>query len=111
MSATIPLHKTVERSLRRMSPTGWALTLGWVLLVGSYTVAALAVHNGRGLTAFSCHVQCHATMFACGGLLINWRTTEKRTRVFGALLTLGGFAWLVAHVIWTYFSVDLRQTL
>jgi len=93
-----------------MSPTGWALTLGWVLLVGSYTVAALAVHNGRGLTAFGDIVQCLAAMFACGGLVLNWRTTEKRTRVFWALLTLGCFAWLVGQTIWTYFEVDLRQS-
>ena len=110
MSATIPLHKTVERSLRRMSPTGWALTLGWVLLVGSYTVAALAVHNGRGLTAFGDIVQCLAAMFACGGLVLNWHTSEKRTRVFWVLLTLGCFAWLVGQTIWTYFEVDLRQS-
>jgi len=110
MSATIPLHKTVERSLRQMSPTGWALTVGWVLLVGSYTIAALTVHNGRGLTAFGDIVQCLAAMFACGGLVLNWRTTEKRTRVFWALLTLGCFAWLVGQTIWTYFEVDLRQS-
>jgi signal transduction histidine kinase len=110
MSATIPLHKTVERSLRQMSPTGWALTLAWVLLVGSYTIAALTVHNGRGLTAFGDVVQCLAAMFACGGLVLNWRTTEKRTRVFWVLLTLGCFAWLVGQTLWTYFEVDLRQS-
>jgi signal transduction histidine kinase len=93
-----------------MSPTGWALTLGWVLLVGSYTVAALTVHNGRGLTAFGDVVQCLAAMFACGGLILNWGTTEKRTRVFWVLLTLGCFAWLVGQTIWTYFEVDLRQS-
>ena len=93
-----------------MSPTGWALTLGWVLLVGSYTVAALTVHNGRGLTAFGDVVQCLAAMFACSGLILNWRTTEKRTRVFWVLLTLGCFAWLVGQTIWTYFEVDLRQS-
>jgi signal transduction histidine kinase len=110
MSATIPLHKSVERSLRQMSPTGWALTLGWVLLVGSYTVAALTLHNGRSLTAFGDVVQCLAAMFACGGLILNWRSMEKRTRVFWVLLTLGCFAWLVGQTIWTYFEVDLRQS-
>jgi signal transduction histidine kinase len=93
-----------------MSPTGWALALSWVLLVGSYTVAALTVHNGPGLTAFGDIVQCLAAMFACGGLILNWRTTEKRTRVFWVLLTLGCFAWLVGQTIWTYFEVDLRQS-
>src|SRR5271168_5276646 len=86
MSATIPLHKSLERSLRQMPPTGWAITLAWVLLVGSYCIAALTVHNGRGLTAFGDIVQCLAALFACGGLILNWRTTEKRTRVFWALL-------------------------
>jgi signal transduction histidine kinase len=109
MSATIPLHKTLERGLRQMSWACWALTLGWVLLVGTYAVAALTVRNGRGLTAFGDIVQCLAAMFACGGLVLNWRTTEKRTRVFWVLLTLGCFAWLVGQTIWTYFEVDLRQ--
>ena len=49
-------------------------------------------------------------MFACGGLILNWRTTEKRTRVFWVLLALGCFAWLVGQTIWTYFEVDLRQS-
>jgi signal transduction histidine kinase len=93
-----------------MSPTGWALTLGWVLLVGSYTIVALTLHNGRSLTAFGDMVQCLAAMFACGGLVLNWRSTEKRTRVFWVLLTLGCFAWLVGQTIWTYFEVDLRQS-
>ncbi|MGA7841973.1 MAG: hypothetical protein WCA34_13710, partial [Candidatus Acidiferrales bacterium] len=110
MSATIPLHKALERGLRQMSWACWALTLSWVLLVGTYTVAALTVHNGPGLTAFGDVVQCLAAMFACGGLILNWRTTEKRTRVFWVLLTLGCFAWLVGQTIWTYFEVDLRQS-
>jgi signal transduction histidine kinase len=110
MSATIPLHKTLERGLRQMSWACWALTLGWLLLVGTYAIAALTVHNGRSLTAFGDVVQCLAAMFACGGLLLNWRTTEKRTRVFWVLLTLGCFAWLVGQTIWTYFEVDLRQS-
>lgn len=110
MSATIPLHKALERGLRQMSWACWALTLSWVLLVGSYTVAALTVHNGPGLTAFGDVVQCLAAMFACGGLILNWRTTEKRTRVFWVLLALGCFAWLVGQTIWTYFEVDLRQS-
>ncbi len=93
-----------------MSWACWALTLSWVLLVGTYTVAALTVHNGPGLTAFGDVVQCLAAMFACGGLILNWRTTEKRTRVFWVLLTLGCFAWLVGQTIWTYFEVDLRQS-
>jgi signal transduction histidine kinase len=92
-----------------MSPACWALTAGWALLVGSYTVAALTVPNSRGLTAFGDIVQCLAAIFACGGLILNWRTTEKRTRVFWVLLSLGCFAWLVGQSIWTYFEVVLRQ--
>ena len=92
-----------------MSPTCWALTAGWVLLVGSYSVAALTVPNGRGLTAFGDIVQCLAAMFACGGLILNWGAAEKRTRVFWVLLSLGCLAWLTGQLIWTYFEVDLRQ--
>jgi signal transduction histidine kinase len=109
MSTAISLHKTLERGLRKMSPTCWALTAGWLLLVGSYTIAALTVPNGRGLTAFGDIVQCLAAIFACGGLILNWRSAEKRTRVFWVLLSLGCFAWLVGQSIWTYFEVVLRQ--
>jgi signal transduction histidine kinase len=93
-----------------MSPTCWALTGGWVLLVGGYSIAALTVPNGRGLTAFGDIVQCLAALFASGGLVLNWRTSENRTRVFWVLLTLGCFAWLVGQTIWTYFEVVLRQS-
>jgi signal transduction histidine kinase len=110
MSATIPFHKTLERGLRQMSPTSWAITLGWVLLVGSYSIAALTLPNGRSLTVFGDIVQCLAAMFACGGLVLNWGTTEKRTRVFWILLSLGCFAWLAGQCLWTYFEVDLRQS-
>ena len=92
-----------------MSPSCWALTAGWVLLVGSYSIAALTVPSGRGLTAFGDIVQCLAAIFACSGLILNWRTAEKRTRVFWVLLSLGCFAWLVGQSIWTYFEVVLRQ--
>src|SRR5271170_3442315 len=109
MSTAISPHKTLERGLRQMSPACWALTGGWVLLVGSYTIAALTVPNGRGLTAFGDIVQCLAAIFACGGLILNWRSAEKRTRVFWVLLSLGCFAWLVGQSIWTYFEVVLRQ--
>jgi signal transduction histidine kinase len=110
MSVTVPLHKTLERGLRQMSPTGWALAAGWVLLVGSYSIAALTLPNGRGLTAFGDIVQCLAATFACGGLILNWGAAEKRTRVFWVLLSLGCLAWLTGQLIWTYFEVDLRQS-
>jgi signal transduction histidine kinase len=110
MSVTVPLHKTLERGLRQMSPTGWALAAGWVLLVGSYSIVALTLPNGRGLTAFGDIVQCLAATFACGGLILNWGAAEKRTRVFWVLLSLGCLAWLTGQLIWTYFEVDLRQS-
>jgi signal transduction histidine kinase len=110
MSVTTTFHKTLERGLRQMSPTCWALTAGWVLLVGSYSVAALTLPNGRSLTAFGDIVQCLAAMFACGGLILNWGAPEKRTRVFWVLLSLGCFAWLAGQLLWTYFEVDLRQS-
>ena len=93
-----------------MSPTGWTLAAAWVLLVGGYSIAALTVPNSRGLTAFGDIVQCLAAMFACGGLILNWGTTEKRTRVFWVLLSLGCLAWLAGQCLWTYFEVHLRQT-
>ncbi|MFZ3216117.1 MAG: HAMP domain-containing sensor histidine kinase [Candidatus Acidiferrales bacterium] len=92
-----------------MSAACWAMAGGWVLLVGSYCIAAVTVPNGRGLTAFGDILQCLVAIFACGGLLLNWRTTEKRTRVFWILLTVGCGAWLVGQSIWTYFEVVLRQ--
>src|SRR5580693_8900231 len=96
-------------SLRQMSPGCWVLTGAWGLLVGSYTLAALTVPNGRGLTAFGDIVQCAVALFACAGLFLNSFSREKRTRVFWLLLGLGCAAWLVGQSIWTYFEVVLRK--
>ena len=92
-----------------MPPTCWVLTGAWGLLVGGYTLAALTVPNGRGLTAFGDIVQCAVALFACVGLCLNAFSEEKRTRVFWLLLGLGCGAWLVGQSIWTYFEVVLRK--
>lgn len=92
-----------------MSPSCWALTGAWGLLVGGYCVAALTVSNGRGLTAFGDIMQCAVALFACVGLFLNSFSDEKRTRVFWILLGLGCAAWLVGQSIWTYFEVVLRK--
>jgi signal transduction histidine kinase len=102
-------QKALGINLRQMSPTCWVLTGAWGLLVGSYTLAALTVPNGRGLTAFGDIVQCAVALFACVGLCLNAFSEEKRTRVFWLLLGLGCGAWLVGQSIWTYFEVVLRK--
>ena len=102
-------QKALGMSLRQMSPGCWVLTGAWGLLVGSYTLAALTVPNGRGLTAFGDILQCAVALFACVGLCLNAFSKEKRTRVFWLLLGLGCGAWLVGQSIWTYFEVVLRK--
>ncbi|MFZ3331273.1 MAG: HAMP domain-containing sensor histidine kinase [Candidatus Acidiferrales bacterium] len=92
-----------------MTPSCWALTGAWGLLVGGYCIAALTVSNGRGLTAFGDITQCAVALFACAGLFLNSFSSEKRTRVFWILLGLGCAAWLVGQSIWTYFEVVLRK--
>ncbi len=92
-----------------MSPSSWALTGAWGLLVGGYCIAALTVSNGRGLTTFGDIMQCAVALFACVGLFLNSFSSEKRTRVFWILLGLGCAAWLVGQSIWTYFEVVLRK--
>jgi signal transduction histidine kinase len=82
---------------------------GWVLIVGVYVVASITAANGPHLTAFGDIFQCLAALFACGGLLVNAATTERRTRAFWLLLALGGAAWFAAQLLWTYFEVGLQQ--
>ncbi len=92
-----------------MPATSWALLGGWGLLVAAYSLVSLIVPNSRGLTVFGDISQCTVALFACGGLLLNSFSIEKRTRVFWILLGLGCGAWFIGQSIWTYFEVVLRQ--
>jgi signal transduction histidine kinase len=92
-----------------MAATSWALLAAWGLLVGAYCIVSIALPNSRGLTVFGDISQCAVALFACGGLLLNSFSVDKRTRVFWILLGLGCGAWFIGQSIWTYFEVVLRQ--
>ncbi|MGA7626052.1 MAG: HAMP domain-containing sensor histidine kinase [Candidatus Acidiferrales bacterium] len=92
-----------------MPVTSWTLLAGWGLLVGAYSIVSVTVPNSRGLTVFGDISQCAVALFACGGLLLNSFSIEKRSRVFWILLGLGCGAWFLGQSIWTYFEVVLRQ--
>lgn len=98
----------------RSAPAGfpvsvWATWSGWVFLVGAYTVVAIVVSKGPGLTTFGDIAQCLAALFACAGLFSNSFTSDRRMRAFWALLGLGTFSWFCGQVLWTYFEVALHK--
>src|SRR5215472_5078856 len=81
----------------------------WVVLVGIYCVVALAAQHSRALTTYGDLVQCAAAAFGCAGLGLNAFSTQRRTRTFWLLLTLGCGLWLAGQIIWTYFEIYLRK--
>jgi signal transduction histidine kinase len=99
----------MAKPIRRFPLTTWMLIWLWSVLVGGYALASLTIGPGPLLTVFADFAQCLAAMFACAGLLWNWKTPEKRTRTFFALIALGCATWLAGQIIWTYFEVVLHK--
>jgi diguanylate cyclase (GGDEF)-like protein len=78
-------------------------------VVFAHVSVTLLVPHSIGLTAFGDLTQC--ALLLCGTLFIlsNIRTTDKKTQLFWALMSLGCGMWFCAQVLWTYFEVFLRQ--
>lgn len=96
-------------SAARLSALGWQLAGAWILLVGGYAVASLALPRGRALTAVGDIGQCLAAAFAAFGFALSSASLQKRINIFWMLLSLGCASWLAGQILWTYFEVVLRQ--
>jgi signal transduction histidine kinase len=83
---------------------------GWVLLVGSYLVAALTLSDGPTLTTFGDIAQCFAPLLANLGLLLNASSTHWRKNAFWMLLAMGCTMWMLGQFMWVYFELYLHVT-
>jgi signal transduction histidine kinase len=94
----------------RLKPSTWCLLIVWVLVIGSYALAALTLPAGPTLTAFGNMMQCLVPLFANFGLLLNAGSNNWRKNAFWMLLALGCTMWMAGQFLWTYYEVGLRQT-
>ncbi len=95
---------------------GVRLTTGqkcWILitwlLVCFDAVLSLLLPRGYLLTAFGDVTQCLLLLSVLVSFLANVTTTERRSKLFWMLMSLGAGIWLGAQVVWTYFEVFARQ--
>jgi diguanylate cyclase (GGDEF)-like protein len=84
------------------------VAFAWVLVL---LEAGLCVLLPRGFasTAVGDVIQSCLIFLALRSCSANLRTTEHRSRLFWAFLSLGLALWLTAQLLWTYFEVVLRQ--
>jgi signal transduction histidine kinase len=109
MNRATSLSAALTNAFRQFPGTTWMLIWSWSILVGGYALASLTVAPGPRLTAFADIAQCLAAIFACVGLLSNWKAPEQRTRIFFALIALGCGTWLAGQVMWTYYEVVIHK--
>src|SRR5712692_3929258 len=82
----------------------------WVLLVGSYVLAAVILPKGPTLTAYGDIAQCVAPLLANLGLLLNASSTHWRKNAFWMLLALGCTMWMFGQFMWVYFELFRHQS-
>ena len=79
------------------------------LLVAAQLGLALCLKPSFPLTAFGDLTQCALLLGALLSILPVAFHAERRTSVFGWLMSLGFALWLLAQVLWTFFEVYRRQ--
>jgi signal transduction histidine kinase len=92
----------------RLKPSTWCLLIVWIVVVGSYAVAAMTMPAGPKLTAFGDVVQCLVPLFANFGLLLNAGSNNWRKNAFWMLIALGCTMWMAGQFLWTYYEVGLK---
>ena len=88
---------------------GWVVGI-WVLILGAYAVAGLALPRGQTLTSFGDLTQCVVPLLANAGLLLNAGTPYWRRNAFWMLLALSCTLWMVGQLQWTYYEVYLQKS-
>lgn len=85
----------------------WTLASG--LLVFAYLGCAVLAAPGYRLTAFGDLVQCLLLLAVTACFAINLEARRRKSRIFWAMMTLGGAMWLVSQLVWTWYEVFLRE--
>lgn len=89
------------------------LTKLWLAAVaaalGAFVVAALALHQSFGLTAFCDIVEPLFLISGALSFLPLALRSKGRLRLFWSLIILGLSLWLAYQLLWTYFEIVLRR--
>lgn len=83
----------------------------WVVVLGSYALAPLVLHDKQSLRSFGDVAQCLVPLLANAGLLMNAGTPHWRRNVFWMLFAMGCTLWMIGQFQWTYYEVYLHQEL
>ncbi|MGH9775526.1 MAG: sensor histidine kinase [Candidatus Acidiferrales bacterium] len=110
MSAFAETTIASDVSSPRARWTAELIAAAWILIFGSYAVAAIFLPSGVKLTAIGDVGQCLAAAFAGAACLSNAFSGSRRSRTFWTLLALGCTLWLAGQMLWTYFEVVLRHS-
>ena len=83
----------------------------WVVVLGTYALAPLVLHDKQSLRSFGDVAQCLVPLFANAGLLMNAGTPHWRRNVFWMLFAMGCTLWMIGQFQWTYYEVYLHLEL
>jgi signal transduction histidine kinase len=83
----------------------------WVVVLGTYALAPLVLHDKQSLRSFGDVAQCIVPLLANAGLLMNAGTPHWRRNVFWMLFAMGCTLWMIGQFQWTYYEVYLHQEL
>ena len=83
----------------------------FILLLGIYAAASLALPAGESLSTFGNITQCIVPLLANAGLLLNAGTPHWRRNVFWMLAALSCTLWMIGQFQWTYYEVYLHRPL
>ena len=73
-----------------------------------HVLLSLLAPRGFRLAAFGDILQNIVLFCATAALLVNFKKSSSKARLFWALMSLGMVSWLISQVMWTYVEVYLR---
>ena len=107
-----PPKMHVEQDLAFARPnTNWLIMGAWLVFCGTFTVCALVMPPGAGLTTFGDVTMSLAAVFAAACILANVAHPPRRSRGFWAFFGLGVAAWMAGQFLWTYLEAFKHQTI
>lgn len=92
-----------------LTPRKQLLALVAGLLVCLETALSLTLHRSYVLTAVGDLTQCLLLILVLLAFLPHTSTSDRRSKLFWTLMSLGCGMWLVVQILWTYIEVFIRQ--
>lgn len=101
--APVKIH--LQPDFASPQPTlNWLIIGTWLAFCGTFTVCAIAIPPGPGLTMFGDVAISLAAIFASVCILANVIHPPRRSRAFWAFFGLGVTAWMGGQFLWTYLE-------